>query len=430
MLKKISLSVLFSYPMFAWCQNNVGIGTITPSEKLHVVGNVRVDTVKTTALRLSGSTPAAGKVLTSDATGNATWQNPSAGGGTLTDAYNFGGAGAGRIINANTATVRIDGGYGLQVYGTLGIAFPENPGIGSRMFFNPGKAAFRAGYVNAARPGIWLPDSVGTASIAMGSSSKANGEHSIAIGIINTASGTASVAMGISNTASGVGTVAIGNSNTAEGQGSFAVGKNNYTPGIVSTVLGGENNIALGSYSLAMGLNNRANANFSAAIGEGLVANAYGGLVIGRYNDTLYAAQNGFTQSTALFTIGNGVNSGGGRNTAFTVWYNGNTGVNTGTPKSTLDVNGTMAVATKFINSSFNIGLDETASVFFFSGTGQIGFPTASLCPGRMYHIINQTTTAKSTSAYTNFSGASVTTIPANAGVKIISDGTAWRLIP
>ena len=54
----------------------VGIGTTAPGEKLHVAGNIKGDTVKPNAIKL---TPNAGngKILTSDATGNASWQTSS-----------------------------------------------------------------------------------------------------------------------------------------------------------------------------------------------------------------------------------------------------------------------------------------------------------------------------------------------------------------
>jgi len=49
---------------------NVGIGTTTPGAKLDVNGQIKI----------AGGSPGAGKVLTSDASGLATWQTPTGGG--------------------------------------------------------------------------------------------------------------------------------------------------------------------------------------------------------------------------------------------------------------------------------------------------------------------------------------------------------------
>ena len=51
----------------------VGIGTSTPAAQLHTTGTVRL---------AGAGTPGAGKVLTSDADGDATWETPAAGGDT------------------------------------------------------------------------------------------------------------------------------------------------------------------------------------------------------------------------------------------------------------------------------------------------------------------------------------------------------------
>lgn len=86
---------------------NVGIGTTTPADRLHVVGN----------LRMVDGNQGAGKVLTSDANGRATWQLPAAATGWgltgnagtnattnfigTTDAVDF------RIRTGNTARISI-----------------------------------------------------------------------------------------------------------------------------------------------------------------------------------------------------------------------------------------------------------------------------------------------------------------------------------
>ena len=66
MKKKLLLLLSLTATFFANAQN-VGIGTTTPNEKLHVIGSIKV----------VDGTEGVNKVLTSDATGKGTWQAAS-----------------------------------------------------------------------------------------------------------------------------------------------------------------------------------------------------------------------------------------------------------------------------------------------------------------------------------------------------------------
>jgi hypothetical protein len=102
---------------------NVGIGTAAPGAKLEVVGQVKI----------TGGSPAAGKVLTSDAAGLAIWQTPAPAGGTPTGgiimysgAWNFDGTGLGTgslagwaLCNGNNGTPNLSDRF---VMGTISSA--------------------------------------------------------------------------------------------------------------------------------------------------------------------------------------------------------------------------------------------------------------------------------------------------------------------
>jgi len=73
MKKLLTLVVIaFCAVKFSTAQN-VGIGTTTPLEKLHVAGNIKADTLKPNVVKIIANA-GNGKLLTSDAAGNASWQ--------------------------------------------------------------------------------------------------------------------------------------------------------------------------------------------------------------------------------------------------------------------------------------------------------------------------------------------------------------------
>ena len=111
----------------------------------------------------------------------------------------------------------------------------EVTGAGTRMFFNPKKAAFRSGSVTGTQ---WDDASIGDYSTAMGYSTMASGLRSTAMGSNTTASGYNSTAMGYNTTASDSYSTAMGNGSTASGSSSTAMGAGTTASGDQSTAIG------------------------------------------------------------------------------------------------------------------------------------------------------------------------------------------------
>ncbi|MBC7934949.1 MAG: hypothetical protein H7Y86_06280 [Rhizobacter sp.] len=73
-MKHLLLSLFLLLTIFYSNAQNVGIGTAAPAEKLHVTGNIKSDTIKVNGIKLPPDA-GEGKILTSDAAGNASWQD-------------------------------------------------------------------------------------------------------------------------------------------------------------------------------------------------------------------------------------------------------------------------------------------------------------------------------------------------------------------
>jgi hypothetical protein len=230
-------------------------------------------------------------------------------GGTLDQAYDFGGAGAGKTITADTGAVTISGTDGLVSTGTINSGVIAPSGAGTRMVWNPRKAAFRAGQVFANQ---WDDANIGISSVAMGHVCLASGFAATAIGDFVSALGLGSTAFGISSTA-------FGRASTVFGQSNFA------------------------------------NSSVSTAIGFSNTASSYGETVLG-IGATIYAPSiNGATQFGAanvtdrLFVIGNAIdaNNTGSvelteRSDALVVLKNGNIGIGSSTPQDKLHIVGNL----------------------------------------------------------------------------------------
>lgn len=189
--------------------------------------------------------------------------------GTLDSAYDFGGAGAGRTITADTGAVLVEGEDGFQVTGTLAAGATLNlTGPGTRMFFYPRKAAFRAGNVSGTQ---WNDANIGNLSIAFGNNTQASGPGAVAFGYASVSSGSYSTAFGSNSTASGTTSTSFGSSTMASGNNSFAFGLGADASGIASTAFG-QNSNATGTYSTSWGDNTDASGAVSTTWGSGTEA--------------------------------------------------------------------------------------------------------------------------------------------------------------
>jgi hypothetical protein len=303
----------------------------------------------------TNGTGSVGQLLQSNGAGQLpTWVAAPSGGGTLDAAYDFGGAGVGRTITADAGVVEIMGGGGFVINGTFGaglaIGAPNGipQGAGTRMFFNPNKAAFRAGQVNNTE---WNNSNVGNYSVAMGFNTTASNAGSTALGYGATATGDVATAIGYYTAATGSISVAFGSLTTASGSNSAAFGS--------STVASGSNSAAMGVFSTASGT-------ASTSLGYSNEAPSFSETVIGIGATDYTPSLNGATQflpanaTDRLFVVGNAIdaNASGGvdpaeRSNALTILKNGNIGIGDVQPNALLHFENTLGNRKIILYESF-----------------------------------------------------------------------------
>jgi hypothetical protein len=272
--------------MFLKESGNLGIGTTSPSEKLHVIGNIKAS-------------------------------------GTITSGSSIIIDGTTDKITASSGTIDIDN-ENLVTIGKVGIG-TTSPGarLDVEVDWDEGGAATIGGSSNSA---------TGNYAIAMGSSTTASGHYSTAMGAgttasefistamgqATTASGTGSTAMGYMTTASGSYSTAMGLAITAEGDFSFGIGLDNtyrtITQNHVMAIMGGKvgigtvspdakldvdvgsqltgvggiatmghsGNSAIGDYAIAIGYKTTASAYTSTALGSLTTASGHYSTAMGR----------------------------------------------------------------------------------------------------------------------------------------------------
>lgn len=196
-------------------------------------------------------------------------------------------------------------------------------------------------------------EATGLESIAIGPGNKARGRGSRGVGYGATATGDFSISLGDGSFSEGMSATATGLATHASGQNSFAAGQYSTASGNTSfasgsySVASGNSSFAGGSNSTASGISAFAMGNFaygtgnsSAALGFSVFAKAKGAATVGQYNDNT-DNPSAATEASAdrIFQVGNGLTNLT-RSNAMTILRNGNTGVGTLTPVTRLDIAG------------------------------------------------------------------------------------------
>jgi collagen type VII alpha len=231
-------------------------------------------------------------------------------------------------VGTGTPTELLDvAGGNLLVAGTYGSgnAIAET-GAGTRMFFNPKTAAFRAGGVTgtdwdsinigAYSAAFGLDNLVtGMASFAAGNGNSVADSNSTAFGQQNSVAGTDDFAAGNGNYATNTNSVALGYKNQALGYNSFAAGTSNYSTS-ANSFAAGNSNYATNTNSVAFGQQNESNGNNSFAAGNSNNATSTNSIAFGQQNESngnnSFAAGSGNNATnTNSVALGSGVESTG-----------------------------------------------------------------------------------------------------------------------
>ena len=300
----------------------LGIGTGSPSERLHVEGSVRI----------VDGTEQTGYVLTCDANGVGSWQFNSTGfsgntsGTCITDLYITNLYGCSpvtvhdslqHVTSSGTGVSSIAWGEGALASGDYSHAQGGSGTDLSAVFHRvtaSGNYSNAQGFGVASGVGSHAEGGIDGKQIAPTSattfSAHAEGVFTLASGEASHAEGSSTVAQGTASHAEGVGTTAIGQASHAEGRETLASGLSSHAEGRETAATGftthaeGYLTKAFGDYSHVGGNNSRAFGNTSYAYGLNVSVSSDYSSILGGEDNTVNSNS---TRSIIVGGRGNGV---------------------------------------------------------------------------------------------------------------------------
>jgi len=273
------------------------------------------DMVNTDTLKVrNGAT--LGHVLTSDASGNATWQYNSTGfsgntsGTCITDLY------VSNIYGCSPITIHDNiQSFGSQATGTTTFAFGSKAKAFGDYSFALGFEPLASGDNSHAQ---------GYRTIASGPSSHAQGNQAYATGNTSHAEGASTRAYGDYSHAEGFGTTASGSNSHAQNRAYLAGGTDSHAEGFETESTGnqshaeGSGSVASGNQSHAQGLSTQATGTTAHSEGQG--SQAFGDWShAGGYNSRAYGIAS-YAQGANAYAYGDGSNAQGGNVIAYSLY--------------------------------------------------------------------------------------------------------------